>query len=200
MKQWSGGISKRINKKWLMVIGGICVCFLMYDFISGSADAPANAPIIELMPQEQIAVISSAPVSTTAVVPESAGSSATEVDVNTIDASNFYVAYRMEREQARSRQMELLEKIINNGNSTAAAKQQAQAEYLAIVGHMNQEMQLENLLKAKDFADAAAFIQAGKATVVVKGELNNESAAKIADLVKSTTGLSMENVVVMQKN
>ena len=196
MKQWNSGISKKINKKWLMVIAGICVCFLIYDFVSGSAGSPVNAPIIELMPDEQTASVSSAPTS----IPEPASVGVADIDVNTIDASNFYVAYRMEREQVRSRQIELLEKIVNNDKSTAEAKQQAQADYLAIVGCMNQEMQLENLLKAKDFTEAAAFIQSGKATVVVKGELNNESAGKIADLVKSTTGLSMENVVVMQKN
>ena len=180
-----------LSKKWLMVIAGFFVCFLVYDFVAGGAASPANSPTISLIPEDELVTV---------VTPTT---NDVELDADKIASANpsqFYSAYRLEREKVRSRQIELLDNIVNNSNSTAEARAAAQASQLAMIKAMNQEIQLENLLKAKDFTEAAVFIQESNVTIVVNGTLDTTAAAKIADLVKSTIGISMDNVVVMQKD
>ena len=66
---------------------------------------------------------------------------------------------------------------------------------------MGQELQIEQLLQAKGFNEAAVFIQDEKICIVLEDNmLSTDAAAQVVDIVKSITGKGMESVVIVPKN
>ncbi|MCL2817310.1 MAG: SpoIIIAH-like family protein [Clostridiales bacterium] len=169
---------KSANRTWLLVLGAFCVCLLLWDFVSGSGKTDSKPPPV-------------------------LGGDETPGDGEPVGGNepeeNYFIAYRIDRNQVRDKQIEMLDSIVNNPNSDPAAKKAAQDMQITITARMGQELQLENLVKAKGYADAAVFIQDDRITVVVEGELDALASAQIADLAQATTGVSMQKVVVTPK-
>lgn len=112
--------------------------------------------------------------------------------------SEFFVEYRLDRERSRGKQLELLDNIVENPNSVAETRQEAQQKILQITNYLDQELQLENLIKAKGFKDAVIFIQPQSVSVVVnQQEFSREEIAQIADLVTTITSQSIENIYII---
>lgn len=114
--------------------------------------------------------------------------------------NDFFVDYRLERERTRGHQLELLRELINNAQADETSRRTAGDRWLAIVNAMGVETELENLIRAKGFADAVVFIQEKTTVVVVKAtELSQPEAAKIMDLTTRGTGLKMDAVTLVVK-
>ena len=94
----------------------------------------------------------------------------------------------------------MLQNIVNNPNSSATERQQAQQKILAITNTLEQELKLESIIKAKGYEDAILFIQPSSVVVIVKGHnFNSTDATIIADLVAKTTGHSLEQITIIPK-
>lgn len=117
--------------------------------------------------------------------------------------SDFFINYRMEREKARARQLELLQGVIDDSTTTDEVRREAQTQVLAQAEAIEQELLLESILVARYGGDAAVLLQGGKANVVLLRDadaMSDTEAEKIAALVDSYTGLGIENVVVVLKD
>ena len=80
-------------------------------------------------------------------------------------------------------------------------KRQALNQAAAIAQNMDQENNVENLIKAKGFADCVAFIQNGECSVVVASEgLLDSEAITIKDIVAGQTGISFDNIKIVEAN
>ncbi|MCI8335761.1 MAG: SpoIIIAH-like family protein [Peptococcaceae bacterium] len=133
--------------------------------------------------------------------PNNAGNSNWQPSKEDIDSKGYYAAYRLEREKVRASQIELLNGIVNNASSTAEEKKNAQNKIMVITDNMGQELQIEQLLQAKGFNEAAVFIQDEKICIVLEDNmLSTDAAAQVVDIVKSITGKGMESVVIVPKN
>ena len=65
--------------------------------------------------------------------------------------------------------------------------------------NMEQENNVENLIKAKGFADCVAFIQNGECSVVVASEgLLDSEAITIKDIVAGQTGISFDKIKIVE--
>ncbi|GAW94164.1 SpoIIIAH-like family protein [Calderihabitans maritimus] len=112
----------------------------------------------------------------------------------------FFVEYRLERDRIRSQQVQLLREVVDNPNSVAETRQEAQNRILEITQRMEQELQLENLIVAKGYKDAVVFIEPDSVTVIVhEKNLTQTDAAKIADLVSRYTDHKLEDIVIIPK-
>lgn len=116
--------------------------------------------------------------------------------------SDFFINYRLEREKARSRQLELLQGLIDDEATSAAVREAAQQRVMQQAEAIEQELLLENILVAKYGGEAAVFSQPAKINVVLSGgqqSLSDSEAAKIAALVDNYTGVGYANVIVVLK-
>ncbi|NLW43841.1 MAG: SpoIIIAH-like family protein [Syntrophomonadaceae bacterium] len=82
---------------------------------------------------------------------------------------SFYPQFRLQREKVRSRQLELLQEIINNPNTDDSSKQSAMNRLLSITQAMEMELKAEGLLKARGFKEGVVIIQDSAASVIVSG-------------------------------
>lgn len=113
---------------------------------------------------------------------------------------DYFVNYRIEREKVRSQQIELLREIVDNPNSVSEVRKNAQEKMLTITQNMENELKLENLIKAKNYQDAVVLIQPESVMVVIKIlELAVGDGTKIADIVANTTGHNYEDIIITTK-
>lgn len=111
-----------------------------------------------------------------------------------------FLEFRLDREQARSEQLDLLREILDNSNLSQEAHAQALALWLKITEDIGREADIENLIVAKGFADAVVVLSQGKATVMVKApSLTQDEVLRVADIVVRVAGIGYENITVMAK-
>ena len=69
---------------------------------------------------------------------------------------------------------------------------------MQLIGYAENELVLENLIKARGFEDACVTMSTGNVNVVVKdGDLNSQDVAQILWIVTEETGCSATDVVVV---
>ncbi len=115
----------------------------------------------------------------------------------TTAVTDFIAEARLEREQVRAKNKELLNEIINNDQIDEAQKQDAIDDMLALTTVAEKEAATEMLLEAKGFDEVVVSITDDSVDVVVNAtNLSDEDRAKIEDIIKRKTGVSAENIVI----
>lgn len=111
----------------------------------------------------------------------------------------YFAAYRMDREQARSEELTLLQKIIDDQGGSPTIRAEAEQRRLAIAAAIEAEAQAESLLDAKGFGESVVMLGADQATAIVSLEMDAVKAAQIAEIVSSACSISYENVVIVNR-
>ena len=84
--------------------------------------------------------------------------------------------------------------------SSEEAKAQASAKISQIAVDIQNENNIETLVKAKGFSECVAIISDNSVSVIVGAdELKAAEAAQILAIVYDTTGISPENVTIINK-
>lgn len=116
-----------------------------------------------------------------------------------VASPDFFIEYRIERKKIRSEKSELLREIMKAAVSDDV-RRETQKKVLQMFQEKQQEMEMENLIKARGFADAIVFIRDHSVSVVVKSNnMNRDEVVQIADIVKRVSGVSLENVAISAK-
>lgn len=118
---------------------------------------------------------------------------------STEPSTDFFAEHRLEREKQRSMQVELLREIINNQNTSAEVRQQAQQDWLSLTALMEKELTVEKLVMSKGFSDAILVLNQDSAHIIVKGTaLTSSEALQVTELVASSLGVGMNQVRVIE--
>lgn len=121
-------------------------------------------------------------------------------NVPDISRQEFFVDCRLDRDRIRSQQIETLKDIAEQPNSSNDVRDAAQRELIDLTGTMAKETDLESLVVARGFQDAAVLILPGSATVVVQARsVAPAEVDQIRTLVVKTTGIASASVFVIPK-
>ena len=124
----------------------------------------------------------------------------TIVPENTGGQDSFFSEYRIERERTRSERVEILREIVNNPNSSAQMRQEAQHKLIQISDNLEKESKIENALVAKGFKEAVAVIQPETVMIIVPTSgLRQDEIARLSDIVVTVAGCRMEDVIIVPK-
>lgn len=111
------------------------------------------------------------------------------------DESVFFVQAKLEREQARAKQQDMLTEMMNNDNLTAEEISKCSDNMLTIQQRIEKETAAEAMIKAKGFSNAYVRIDDETVDVVVdKNELTDADIAQIEDIVKRKTSMSSDKI------
>lgn len=117
------------------------------------------------------------------------------VFVNNSSDTSYFVQAKLEREQARAKQRDILEDMINNDNVEQSQKQTAADEMLKIQQRIEKETAAEVMIEAKGFAEVYVRIDDETVDVVVnKSELSDAEIAQIEDIIKRKTGATVDKI------
>lgn len=122
------------------------------------------------------------------------------LQTNEQSKDSFFNEYKIERDRKRSEQVEILREIVNNANSSAQMRLEAQQKLIKISDFLEKESKVENTLVAKGFKEAVVVIQQGSVMVFVPSNgLRQDEVARISDIVVKLTGCKLEEVVIVPK-
>ena len=128
---------------------------------------------------------------------ESAAPAAEEAQ-SAAQTGDFFKDFRAQRETARADEMALLDSIVQRENAPEDSVKKADERRIELTRFTEQERAIEKLLVAKGFEDAAAFVQEGTATIVVKKEkLTDEEIARILEMAMRQTGQEASNIKII---
>ncbi len=117
------------------------------------------------------------------------------VFVNSSNDTSYFVQAKLEREQARAKQKDILTEMINNENIEQDKKATAADEMLKIQERIEKETASEAMIEAKGFKEVYVRIDDETVDVVVnKTELSEAEIAQIEDIIKRKTGASVDQI------
>lgn len=117
------------------------------------------------------------------------------VFVNANIDSAYFIQAKLDREQARSKQKEILTEMINNVNIEQDKKTECATAMLEIQKRIEKETAAEAMIEAKGFAEVYVRIDDDTVDVVVSKEtLSDAEIAQIEDIVKRKTGMGADKI------
>ena len=136
--------------------------------------------------------------------PDSTGSNTNTPDESSNTSvsaqSNYFEAYRTNRQSIRDMEMRYVQTVSDNQNSDSAVKKEAEERLLEIASLMEKELKIENLIKAKGFQDVIAFVEEGSVNIVIKAEqITSAQATKILKIVVDETGEASQNITIITR-
>ena len=109
-----------------------------------------------------------------------------DVDEASADDAGFFAQSRQAREVSRAQSLEAAGAVIDNPNSTAEAKNEAQDRITAITIGAQNESIAEALVKSKGYEECVILSsEGGEVSVIVKGQLDSGKVNQIKDVVVS---------------
>lgn len=125
------------------------------------------------------------------------------IDANTPDEvseESYFSSAMINREKSRDEALETLQIVVDSAEELPETRDRALSEIMQIASDIELEGAVEEMIKAKGFEDCVAIISGGKINVIVKSEgLMTSEVAQITDIVKNETGLSAENIRIVEK-
>lgn len=112
-------------------------------------------------------------------------------------ATGFVAQAKVNREQIRSQNKEMLMEVINNESLSEEERQEAVASMVELTDLAEKEAAAEMMLEAKGFADVVVNLTGDSADVMVPSDqLDDVQRAQIEDIIIRKTEIPGENIVI----
>ncbi|MEE1155074.1 MAG: SpoIIIAH-like family protein [Acutalibacteraceae bacterium] len=112
-------------------------------------------------------------------------------------ADEYFAQAKINRQQTQDEIAEMTEDILKSTEENDAAKTEAVAQAAQLATIMEQQTNIESLIKAKGFEECLVFIQNNECSVVVKdSELTGEDAMIIKDIATSQSGVQSDKITI----
>lgn len=114
--------------------------------------------------------------------------------------NNYFTSTVLNRQQSRDEAIDVLKLVTEDEDASEATKAEAAEKISKIAVDIQNEANIESLVKAKGFEECVAVIAEDAVSVIVKAEsLQANQAAQILAIVYETTGISPENISIINK-
>ena len=115
--------------------------------------------------------------------------------------SGYFASARLNRQQARSSALELLQRAAADEGADQAMIDEANASIQTMADATVTEAQIENLITAKGYTDCVAFLGEDSISVVVSAldnGMTDADAARIGEIVMEQTGLKADQIKIIE--
>lgn len=122
-----------------------------------------------------------------------------ETEETAAAVQDYFVEARLEKENSRSKALEILNQTAANESFDQDTRQQAQEQILHMASNVEKETVIENIAKAKGYPDISVYIDGEEVNVLIKKDnFSDEDVAKIKDIVTEQLGISGKNIKIVQ--
>lgn len=124
--------------------------------------------------------------------------SAKSVNAN-VSKSEYFAQAELKRKQSQDEEKELLKDIIEDSSKSESAKGEAAKQISKITDRIEQQSNIESLIKAKGFSECIVFISNNSCDVVVSsGSVTNAGAITIKDIVHNQSGIDFDKIKITE--
>jgi stage III sporulation protein AH len=116
------------------------------------------------------------------------------------DTESYFAISQINRQRARDESIEVLQNIVDNTDTLQELKEKATADINTIAINIENEANIETLIKAKGFINCIAVLSDNSANIVVESDgLMPNEVAQIKDIVYEQTGIAAANIKILEK-
>ncbi len=116
------------------------------------------------------------------------------------ESENYFTAAALGREEARDEAIDVLKLVSDSTEASAQARAEAAEQIAKIALDIQNEANIETLVKAKGFEDCVAIISDDTVSVIVSADtLVASQTAQILSVVYDTTGITPDKVTIINK-
>lgn len=127
-------------------------------------------------------------------------SDSAQTDADTSGVNDYFASAALARRQSRDEALDVLGLVSSSEDADEATKAEAQAKISKIAADIQNEANIETLVKAKGFEECVAVIGEDSVSVIVKAEsLQAKDTAQILAIVYEATGINPANVSIINK-
>ena len=117
-----------------------------------------------------------------------------------VEENSYFTATALDRQEARDEAIDVLMLLAENTEAAEEVRADAREQIAKIAADIQNEANIETLVKAKGFEECVAVIGDESVSVIVKSEtLAAKEAAQILAIVYETTGIAPESVSIINK-
>lgn len=114
---------------------------------------------------------------------------------------SYFSAALTSREKARDEALEVLRTVVNSEDALQETKDAALSDISRIALDIEQESNIETLVKAKGFANCVAVINGDAVSVIVESDgLLPNQVAQIKEIVYEQTGIKPTGIKIIEKS
>lgn len=112
-------------------------------------------------------------------------------------SDEYFAQAKVDRQQTQDKIAEMTQDILESSEESESAKTEAVAKAAELATIMEQQTNVESLIKSKGFEECMVFIQNGECSIVVKdSELTSDDVMIIKDVAVGQTGISVDKVKI----
>ena len=131
-------------------------------------------------------------------VGNTSGESAVPTAAKAESNADYFTTSKQEREKAREEAVEIIEETLDNDKLKESDKKSALAKIEEIAQRIEQESNIESLLKAKGFEKSLAVINDTGISVIVKSDgLTSSQTLQIQDVVTAQTNIELSEIKII---
>ena len=120
---------------------------------------------------------------------------------DTVNADIYFSEAKLTRQKTRDEAVETLQVMMQDISVDSEAHADLAVQAAAIATAIEAEGKVENLIKAKGFADCMVYLEEDRASIVVKAqELLDNEVAQIKDIILKETSVPVENISILEVN
>ena len=117
------------------------------------------------------------------------------VSANTADSSSYFAEAKLDREQSRAKQKDILNDMLENKNISQEQKDKCTESMMELQQRIEKETAAEAMIESKGFKEAYVRMDDDTVDVVVdKDKLTDAEVAQIEDIVKRKTGMDTSKI------
>ena len=117
------------------------------------------------------------------------------VSANTAESSSYFAEAKLDREQSRAKQKDILNDMLENKNISQEQKDKCTESMMKLQQRIEKETAAEAMIESKGFREAYVRMDDDTVDVVVdKDKLTDAEVAQIEDIVKRKTGMETSKI------
>lgn len=127
----------------------------------------------------------------------------TQEDSNTSAGSleSFFAQAVISRERVRDEAIDVLRELTENESADEVARQDAYEQMNRLADEISSEVNIENLVRSKGFAQCVAVVSQENVNVIVQSEgLTPGEVAQIKEIVYVQTGILPQNIKIIERS
>ena len=103
----------------------------------------------------------------------------------TANSENYFEQARLNKENSRSKSLEILNQTAENDSFDSEIRQKAGDKILAVANNVQKESEIESIAQSKGYSEICVYVDDSEANVMVrKNGFNDEDAVKLTAIVK----------------
>lgn len=123
------------------------------------------------------------------------------VSVSETSADQYFEQARLSRSKTRDEALDKMQQALKNAALTEAEKSAVTQTLTSAINSITVESDIENLVKAKGFADCVAFIDGERVNLTVKTGsegLTKSEVAQLRDIILGKTDALVQNISIVE--